>query len=71
MAPFVAGPQPVEESDEKGKIAINGPFTYTPIYLTKEHFENGHHGSVKCEDFSLDNFIKQSGIIRGVVSTDV
>ncbi|CAB3400836.1 unnamed protein product [Caenorhabditis bovis] len=29
---FVAGPQPVEEADEKGKIAVNGPFVYTPIY---------------------------------------
>ncbi|CAO4387515.1 unnamed protein product [Caenorhabditis nigoni] len=29
---FVTGPQPVEEADEKGKIAVNGPFVYTPVY---------------------------------------
>ncbi|CAI5454444.1 unnamed protein product [Caenorhabditis angaria] len=29
---FITGPQPVEEADEKGKIAVNGPFVYTPVY---------------------------------------
>lgn len=32
LEPFITGPQPVEEADEKGKIAVNGPFVYTPVY---------------------------------------
>ncbi|CAI4229307.1 unnamed protein product [Auanema sp. JU1783] len=34
---FVAGAQTVEERDESGKIAINGPFTYTPVYPYKDN----------------------------------
>ncbi|KHJ98604.1 arrestin domain protein [Oesophagostomum dentatum] len=35
LKPFVAGPQPIEEVDETQRIAIGGPFTYTPVYTMK------------------------------------
>ncbi|CAJ0928071.1 unnamed protein product, partial [Mesorhabditis belari] len=44
LRPFVAGAQPIEEADESGKIAFNGPFLYTPMYPYAESLGNG--GSV-------------------------
>ncbi|VDM76178.1 unnamed protein product [Strongylus vulgaris] len=35
LKPFVAGPQPIEEVDETQRIAIGGPFMYTPVYTMK------------------------------------
>uniref|UniRef100_A0A1I7WJ35 Arrestin_C domain-containing protein n=1 Tax=Heterorhabditis bacteriophora TaxID=37862 RepID=A0A1I7WJ35_HETBA len=41
LQPFIAGPQPIEEADEVGKIAFGGPFVYTPVYPTRDNTTNG------------------------------
>uniref|UniRef100_A0A1I7V3Q4 Arrestin_C domain-containing protein n=1 Tax=Caenorhabditis tropicalis TaxID=1561998 RepID=A0A1I7V3Q4_9PELO len=44
---FITGPQPVEEADEKGKIAVNGPFVYTPVYPYPKNSEtNGKAANI-------------------------
>ncbi|RCN37898.1 arrestin domain protein [Ancylostoma caninum] len=40
LKPFVAGPQPIEEVDETQRIAIGGPFMYTPVYSMKSNSSN-------------------------------
>lgn len=40
LTPFVAGPQPIEEVDETQRIAIGGPFMYTPVYSMKLNSSN-------------------------------
>ncbi|CAD6187258.1 unnamed protein product [Caenorhabditis auriculariae] len=47
LEPFVAGPQAVEETDEKGKIAVNGPFVYTPVYPYRESKPIAHQTTVQ------------------------
>uniref|UniRef100_A0A8R1HQJ3 Arrestin_C domain-containing protein n=1 Tax=Caenorhabditis japonica TaxID=281687 RepID=A0A8R1HQJ3_CAEJA len=66
---FVTGPQPVEEADEKGKIAVNGPFVYTPVYPYPENVGVNGNANIIVINTDLNHLESQLEPEKTIVTT--
>ncbi|KAK6763811.1 hypothetical protein RB195_024223 [Necator americanus] len=70
LKPFVAGPQPIEEVDETQKVAIGGPFMYTPVYSMKLHPSNEGFDKQGCTKAEKRSFERKELICRATSMSD-